>query len=335
MKKYSIPLIVILLLGTFGMITLAGVSVGFLLVAIPALLIWLFAWILPAVLKRVDSKVWIAIGILILIGLIFPTSSLMSSDYEAGPFSTPVSTIIFLLPSLALVGAAVLLYSVLSFYYPNDVSESESMKSEKRQGNGLPLIALLLAAILVIKTLHNLYGLTLWDNTFDPLGYLWLILPIFIALLSGMTLFITLPYRTKPAGIFYVLIVPIFLVAVSALAQSVDFRQETTKRAEQVAQAVDSYYAREGMYPETLSQLTPWYGVPLPKPIIIYGQDWCYESGADYYRLGYIDREHWSDPRMIGHIYKSVGEVPDTQPMCMAEFNALQDHQYSYWKEIK
>ena len=333
MKKYSIPLIVILLLGVFGMITLAGVSVGFLLVAIPALLIWLFAWVFPAALKRVDSRMWIAIGILILIGLIFPTSSLMSSDYEAGPFSTLGSTIIFLLPSLALVCASFLIYSFLNFHYPIDGPEStESGKG----GNGrVYSIALLLAVLLVIKTLHNLYGLTLWDNTFDPLGYLWLILPIFIAFLSGMTLFITLPYRTKPAGIFYVLIVPVLLAAVSTLAQSVDFHQETAKRAERVAQAVESYYAREGTYPETLSQLMPWYGAPLPKPMIIYGQDWCYESGADYYRLGYIDREHWSDPRMIGHIYRSVGEVPDIQPMCMAEFNAMHDHQYSYWKEIK
>ena len=325
MKKYSIPLIVILLFGVFGMITLAGVSVGFLLVAIPALLIWLFAWVFPAILKRVDSRVWIATGIVILLGLIFPTSSLMSSDYELGPFSTLVSSIIFLLPSLALVGASFLLYSVLSF--------SEPMKSDKGQNDRLHLIALFLGVVLVIKTLHNLYDLTLWDNTYDSLGYMWLILPFFLVLLSGLTLAIALPGRVKLTGSIFSIITIGLLIAVSALAQSVDFHKETTKRAERVVQAVDSYYAREGIYPETLSQLTPWYSIPLPKPIIMYGQDWCYESGADYYRLGYIDREHWSDPHMIGQIYKSVGEVPDTQPMCMAEFNAMQDHQYSYWKE--
>jgi len=96
-------------------------------------------------------------------------------------------------------------------------------------------MALFLGVVLLIKTLHNLYDLTLWDNTYDSLGYLWLILPIFAVLLSGMTLFIALPYRTKPAGIFYVLIVPVLLAAISALAQSVDFHRETMKRAEQVA----------------------------------------------------------------------------------------------------
>ena len=133
MKKNSIPLIVILLFGIFGMITLAGVSVGFLLVAIPALLMWLFAWVLPAVLKRVDSRVWIVTGVIVLLSLIIPTSSLMSRDYESGPFSTLGSTVIFLLPSLALVSAAFLLYSFLSFHYPNDVPESRD--SDKR-GNG-------------------------------------------------------------------------------------------------------------------------------------------------------------------------------------------------------
>jgi hypothetical protein len=127
------------------------------------------------------------------------------------------------------------------------------------------------------------------------------------------------------------------MIAVSAIAQRVDFRQETTKQAEQAVRAIESYYTREGRYPETLSQLSPWYAISLPKPMIIYGQDWCYESGNVYYRLGYVDREHWSDPRLIGRIYKSVGEIPDSQPMCMDEVKAMQSrfpgYQYSYWKE--
>jgi hypothetical protein len=72
-----------------------------------------------------------------------------------------------------------------------------------------------------------------------------------------------------------------------------------------------------------LSQLTPWYVVSLPKPMTIYGQDWCYESGGGYYRLGYLDREHWSDPRLIGRVYRSVAETADAQPICTDEFTAI------------
>jgi hypothetical protein len=88
-----------------------------------------------------------------------------------------------------------------------------------------------------------------------------------------------------------------------------------------------------------LSQLTPWYVVSLPKPMTIYGQDWCYESGGGYYRLGYLDREHWSDPRLIGRVYRSVAETADAQPICTDEFTAIQtrhpDYPYSYRSESK
>ncbi|HSM70516.1 MAG TPA: hypothetical protein VK851_03150 [Anaerolineales bacterium] len=326
MKRTSILLLLILLLlGILGIIALIGSSAGFLLIVIPAFLIWLFVWILPAVLKRVDSKEWIATGLLILIGLIFPTSLLMSRGYEMGPFSTLTSTIIFLLPSLALVNAAVLLFSGLS-------RRSSGMGNDK-----ITVVSFVLSALLLIKVLHNIYDLMLWDSTYDPLNYLWLIIPIFMVLLSGLMLFIALPYRTKPVGIFYVLIVPVLLVAVSAIAQSVDFHQETARRAQRTVQAIESYYESNGRYPESLSQLRPRHILSLPKPMVIYGQDWCYEGGDDYYRLGYIDRKHWSDPNLIGRVHTSVGEVSDLPQICITEFAAIQkdqpDYPYAYSME--
>ncbi|HNQ94124.1 MAG TPA: hypothetical protein PKH47_05550, partial [Anaerolineales bacterium] len=109
----------------------------------------------------------------------------------------------------------------------------------------------------------------------------------------------------------------------------------TSQNAERVVQAIESFYAREGRYPESLSDLTPRFILALPEPIIIYGQTWCYESGDDYYRLGYVDREHWSDPRMIGRIYKAEGQPAQQSLMCEAEIAALQqaDPFISYWME--
>ena len=62
---------------------------------------------------------------------------------------------------------------------------------------------------------------------------------------------------------------------------------------------------------------------------IIYGQDWCYDGGEDYYRLGYVYREHWSDPPTIGRIYKTKGEAPDLHDMCEEEIAALRNR-YPY-----
>lgn len=300
MKKIAVPVVLILAFGTIGMISLLGSSNILFLITILVLLVGLFAWVMPLFLKRVEAKVWIISGFVILLGLLFPTSALMSRDYEFGPFSTLISTTIFLLPSLALVNAAFLLYSGL----PDTVNEK------------LKTVSLGLCTLLIIKTLYNLYVLTLWDNTYDSLGYLWLIIPTFAVLLSGIVLFIALPQRTKPVGIFYVLLIPILLVSVSMLAQRVDYRQETAKRAENIVQALEDYYGREEQYPETLSQLTPWYVISLSKPMIIYGQDWCYESGDDYYRLGYVDHEHWSSPYLIRQVYKTAGEYLETGKLC-------------------
>jgi hypothetical protein len=323
-KKLYILLSVSLLFGAIGWIFLRGFSTIILLIPIMVLFAGLFGWILPNILKQVNSKVWLAIGLLIFLGLIFPTS-LLFADREPGPVSSLIGTTLYFLPSLALVVSAMILHAGLS--------ENPSVSGNKKT----VLIALVLCIVLVVKVLFNLYEFTVWDNTDDGLGYLWLFVPIFFALLSGVMLFVLLPNRTKLAGFAYFLLIPALMIAVSAIAQRVDFRQETAKRAERTVRAIESYYVREGSYPETLSQLSPWYALSLPKPVIIYGQDWCYESSDDYYSLGYVDREHWSDPRLIGRIYKSVGELPDSQPMCRDEVEAIQsrfpDYQYSYWKE--
>jgi hypothetical protein len=305
MKRTSVLFLgVTLLLGIFVMITLAGVSAGSLLIVIPALLIWLFVWVLPAALKRMDSRVWIVTGLLILIGLIFPTSSLMSRDYEMGPFSKLTSTTLFLLPSLALVNAALLLYA----RFGKTVSDTVNDR--------LPEFSFVLSILLIGKTLHNIYDLTLWDNTYDSLDYFWLIVPIFTVILSGLALSFALSGRMKRVGTAYVIILPVVLIATSALAQRVDFRQETAKRAERTVQAIESYYESNGQYPESLSQLRPRYILSLPKPMIIYGKDWCYEGGDDHYRLGYVDREHWSSPYLIRRIYKTAGEYLETGNFC-------------------
>jgi len=124
---------------------------------------------------------------------------------------------------------------------------------------------------------------------------------------------------------------------VSARAQRIDFRQLTVERAEQVSQALENYYSQEGRYPQDLQHLTPGYMLSLPVPVIIFGQNWCYDGGDVYYRFGYVYREHWSDPRLIGQVYATKGKLPDLNRMCDGEVVALQEgypeSRYEYWME--
>lgn len=319
MKLTVSLLVVIVVFGVFAILTFIGPSGIMGAAAIASLLCGLFALILPKVIARVNPKVWMFSGLLILAGLVISATSGFASLMDE-----VVLNFMLLIP-LALIVSAFLFYSGLSV----DTQRSLSGKTTTT--------VLLLGLLLVAIAFRNLYQFTAWDNTYDSLGYIWLFVPVFVVLLSGLTLLIALPSRAKLVGWLYLLILPFLLAVVSSQAQKVDFRAETTQRAERIVNAVEAFYAREGHYPESLSQLTPRDILALPEPMIIYGQDWCYESGGDSYRLGYVDREHWSDPRLIGRIYKTEGQTSGQSLMCEAEIAALQqdnpDFQYSYWKE--
>jgi hypothetical protein len=137
------------------------------------------------------------------------------------------------------------------------------------------------------------------------------------------------------AGWGYLLLIPVLFAMVTS-TQGFDFRALTEARAERVSQALEGYHARENQYPHDLQQLIPWDALTLSAPVISYGQGWCYDGGDDYYRLGYVDRAHWSDPRLIGRIAKTQGVVPDRRGMCAEEVTTLQarfTYPYGYVNE--
>jgi len=307
-------------------------SPGWLIVL--AIVAWLFVSALTWAARRVSERVWIYAGLLILAGLFLPASLIMEifPDRWSLPFDSLMALTLFLIASIALVMAALLFYSGLNLYkeWRNvGMVEGGGSQAQRKQAGKAAVVVLVLGALLLTKTLHNLYWLMVWDTTYDSIGYLWLVVPVLAVLFSGVVLSIALPGRTKLAGLLYSLLIPALMVAVSARAQRVDFCQLTEERAGRVSQAIESYYAREGRYPQNLRQLTPWYSLSLPGPVIIYGQGWCYDGGNDYYRLGYVYREHWSDPRLIGRIYKTKGEVPDLG-ICDEEIAALQTMYYEH-----
>jgi hypothetical protein len=301
------------------------------LIVLAIVLLSVSALVLAA--RKVSHRVWILVALLLLPGLSLP-ASMVNNIFTASP-EPPFE--LSLMPSVALLITALLLYSGLNAYrewqQASAMEAGRSQEQRKRAGRAAAVV-FVLSALLLAKTLHHLYWFTVWDNTTDSLGYLLLLVPVLAALLSGVTLSITLSGRMKWAGFLYSLLILGLMIAVSARAQRVDFRQLTEERAERVTQAIETYHAREGHYPQDLRQLTPWYVLSLPGPVIIYGQDWCYDGGQDYYRLGYVYREHWSDPRLIGRIYKTKGEAPDLAGICAEEIAALEER-YPFFRERK
>jgi len=113
------------------------------------------------------------------------------------------------------------------------------------------------------------------------------------------------------------------VIAVIHLAMRIDFRQVTEIRAAQVSQALERRFIAVGSYPHALEELEPWYLWAVPEPTIIYGLDWCYEGGEDYFHLGYVTREHWSSPKLIVRSYNSTGTLPYQHLDCSAQIAAL------------
>jgi hypothetical protein len=268
---------------------------------------------LTPVLRRIGAGVWLGAGLLCLVGLAWPTSALVESGRSG--LSPNAAAVRFWLPLVALVVAALLLAAGLT-------------REPARAGGGrgarwTSLACLALSALLAAKTLHNLYWLLVWDLTYDPLTFLWLIPPVAATVFAGVMLATGLAGKARWAGLYGVLVLA-GLAAAFTVAERVDFRQLTAARAERVKQAVEAYNAREGRYPQDLSALAPWYGLALPAPVIINGQDWCYQAGDDYYQLGYVERDHWSSPILLGHLHAAQGEPATLQPLCAAEITALQ-----------
>lgn len=311
------------LLDNWGLLTLVMVYWPFVLAGFTAIG-WLFAATIAPAIKRISYKFWLAVGLLTLVTLSLPISVFRSSP---GWMTLALINVALIINAL-LLNAALPLYTVgRSSQYAGDVGPNW----QRFLPNSGAVVALGLSLLLLIKTLHNLYWLFIWDSTYDPLDILWLFFLMPVVLITGIYLFITLRSEKKWAGLAYLLFVPALFIAVYHFAQQVDFRQFTEERAARTSQAVEAYYMRVGHYPESLEEVAPWYIFSVPEPVIIYEQRWCYDSGADYYRLGYVYREHWSDPRLSGKLYKAAGALPDLRPLCMEEVASLKE-QYPWYQ---
>jgi hypothetical protein len=319
---------------TLGLATLWGFILAATFLLMGLALIW--------AARRWSFGFWNFTGLIVLAGLVIPASAYakMIPPSGAEPYESNVAFTLFLIASVGIVAAALLIFTCWKLYQEWQPGESGEINDSKtgRPPAIQPALALLLGAILLFKALQNVYWLTVWDKTTDPLGYLWLFFPIVAAGVSGVLLSALMTGRLKAVGLGYALLVPAALIVVSTSAQRVDYHRLTKERAERVVQAIESYHARYGRYPRNLDQLHPRFAPPLPGPVIIFGQGWCYDRGENYYRLGYLDRQHWSDPRLIGRIHKIAGVLPELGPICAQEASALEARypkfpSYTYWKE--
>lgn len=145
------------------------------------------------------------------------------------------------------------------------------------------------------------------------------------AVIVGLLVTLTGGKRIVPAGLAFTFLVPSLIVSSYTLGWRLDPHAITTERARRIDKAIMQYHQEHGIYPPDLPALTPRYLPILLGPLNGRGQEWCYQSGKDFYRLGYVIFQRyydWGDgtpffePYYKIKILHSTGEPPAGAWMC-------------------
>jgi hypothetical protein len=194
------------------------------------------------------------------------------------------------------------------------------------------IASLITSGLLLLVTLYRLYWFLVWDSTYDPIGDLFFLPLLAAAVACGFGLALGLPRGFRTARLVFLFAFPLLLFGTYDLANHIDFRVLTAQRLERVGWAVETYYARQGRYPQELNELTPRYLLSIPEPVYIQGQDWCYDASEDGFQLAYLTRDHWSSPYLSAHPYHAESNPAVLERLCSEQVVALQQRQpWAYW----
>ena len=168
------------------------------------------------------------------------------------------------------------------------------------------------------------YTASAWDVATDGLGGVFLSQVVGVLGIGGAVLLAwRLPEKRLSAAFSATLVLPIVVFLATSLGTFGGIQEwgkvphlRTERRAAMIDQAIQRYRQDRGAYPQALSELTPGYLLYLPTPFIIPRQDWCYQGGPAYYRLGYINREYFSTPTSV-EIFASAGQPPEEGWECI------------------
>jgi hypothetical protein len=112
----------------------------------------------------------------------------------------------------------------------------------------------------------------------------------------------------------------------------VSFPTLTEQRAGRVARALEAFHQREQRYPQELSQLVPRDLLVLPGPVMFRSEDWCYQGGAQAYRLTAFAHEYFGMPVSL-QVYASAGDTGDQPLPCQERLAAMQER-YDWTRSI-
>lgn len=230
--------------------------------------------------------------------------------FELGSLSLPEDAS---LNSLVHLGISELAYLIIPGYVIPVIGILGLDTLNPSSGSKMHVIGRLLIAIILLGlVLYTFFWLGIWDGTDDGVRWLLLLMATIISIISlaivnGMTASSWQRWLGIP---FAILVIPLFYGGNLWIGDKYSNYIATESRARHIQEAIESFHSKTSWYPLSLEELTPGDMLHIPLPMVVPGQDWCYQGGSNYYRLGLVYREHWSSPYFSVRVYASAGDVP-------------------------
>ncbi|MCL5995983.1 MAG: hypothetical protein M1546_08000 [Chloroflexi bacterium] len=128
------------------------------------------------------------------------------------------------------------------------------------------LLRLGLALLLLGYYVYTIVWLSIWDQTSDGLGGVWLSTQAqLVSVGAGMFMVMSTTGKRRAAGAIFAVLVPLLVTQANRWGWDVSYHALTEERAAHIRSAVESYHARNGRYPEALGELVPrdlLFGLP-------------------------------------------------------------------------
>jgi hypothetical protein len=188
------------------------------------------------------------------------------------------------------------------------------------------LWGLVLALIFLAGVSYQMYWDGIWSSAHDRAFEDHLPFAHFLfSMLAGVMLTLTLRGSRRWMGPIYILLVTSIAVLMLTLGWGVSAFEMTELRAAVVNNAINDYDQENGAYPASLAELSPRYLLFLPPPVIVRTGGWCYQSGDEFYRLGYISGDFtYFDRDFKIETHAQAGDMPASSWNCdelLAKFN--------------
>jgi hypothetical protein len=257
----------------------------------------------------------VLLGVIVL-GLLLLPHPRLGSFYETN----------FLLP-LLVIPAVMLLSGRLYLQAKRVLLDERAGAEPSGVRRGEVFVWLALSGLLLLAGAARLFWFLVWDSVYDPIGILFVVPLVGAALAWGAGLASLVTERAVLPRLAYMLVFPALIAGVYAAAGRVDTQVLTLERQERVAAALERYYSRQGSYPDSLEALVPGYLLAVPGPVVIQGQDWCYQSSGSSFQLAYLERDHWSSPHLTAAGYHPTASQAQLRQVCSEQIAAQQQRQ--------